>query len=100
MNTILEINKILKEQNKDKNTKNIIEQSMIGGKHAFDVIKLVHETEVDFYKQKIKTLEERIRKLENQYSDEQIDKRLDSAEQKLNDLAQSKNTDNTKKEFI
>ena len=64
MNTILEINKILNDQNKEKNTKNIIDQAIKGGKHAFDVIQLVHETEIEFLKKKIIKLEERILMLE------------------------------------
>ena len=49
LSTIHKINDILKEEGKNKNTENIITKTINGGKHAFDLIQFIHNTEVQYY---------------------------------------------------
>ena len=50
--TIQELTKLLKKENKTINSENLIQKAVSGGKHSFDIITLVHNTEIEFYKKK------------------------------------------------
>ena len=65
LSTIHKINDILKEEGKNKNTENIITKTINGGKHAFDLIQFIHNTEVQHYKNKIKKLEKELKFLKD-----------------------------------
>lgn len=67
LGTIHKINDILKEEGKNKNTENIITKTINGGKHAFDLIQFIHNTEVEYYKDKIKKLEQQLKILKDKY---------------------------------
>ena len=67
LSTIHKINDILKEEGKNKNTENIITKTINGGKHAFDLIQFIHNTEVQHYKNKIKKLEKELKFLKDKY---------------------------------
>lgn len=61
--TIQELTKLLKKENKTINSENLIQKAVSGGKHSFDIITLVHNTEIEFYKKKITKLENEIASL-------------------------------------
>lgn len=67
LGTIHKINDLLKEEGKNNNTENIITKTINGGKHAFDLIQFIHNTEVEYYKGKIKKLEDELKFLKDKY---------------------------------
>ena len=64
ISTIKEINKLLENEGKEINTDNIIEKVKSGGIIAFEMINFIHKKEVQYYKNKISELEEKIKKLQ------------------------------------
>ncbi len=64
ISTIKEINKLLENEGKEINTDNIIEKVKSGGITAFEMINFIHKKEVQYYKNKISELEEKIKKLQ------------------------------------